>query len=180
MSKTIKSTQESFWKSLLKQYLAPAGLGVIIGVVGALAATLPKIFDYTKKISEEKKKLNLIEEDIKAYSKVFSKFREVLSKDVMNSLFPDDAKTIYTYDKPSAMEDDRISVQLKQSKEGAFFLWTESSMNSELAGARFGKWLTRSEAIIWAQTYLPVLEFKKLFNPEDVNYIDTTIKIDLY
>lgn len=171
---------ESYWKSLLKQYLAPAGIGVILGAAGALSTTLPKIFDYTKKIAKEKRKLKLIEADISAYSKVFAGFKNILSSDELKRLFPEDAKTLYTYDRPSAMEDDRVSVSLKQSKEGAFFLWTESSYNSELSAAIFGKWLTRSEATIWAQTYIPVTEFRRLFDPEDLNYIDTTVKVSLY
>jgi len=181
--KMIKKTdgpEESFLKPLLKQYLAPAGVGVLIGAAATLSTTLPKIFDSAKKISAEKRKLKIIEADISAYSKVVSRFREILPKEDMLKLFPDDAKTLYIYDRPGSSEDDRVSVSLKQSSEGAYFLWTESSYNSELAAARFGKWLTRSEAMLWAQSYIPLVEFKKIFDTEDVNYIDTTIKIDLY
>jgi hypothetical protein len=49
MIKKTDGPEESFLKTLLKQYLAPAGVGVLVGAAATLSTTLPKIFDSAKK-----------------------------------------------------------------------------------------------------------------------------------
>jgi hypothetical protein len=170
MKKMSRKPPGSGDQSLLRQYFAPTGVGVILGAIATLASVLPGFLDRSQKLLDQGRRLALIEADVAAYSKVVSGFYKLLTQDQLQSLFPSDAKTLLERTARSADDEDNwSSVELKQSPEGAFFLWCEGGFDSKTNGAFYGTWLTRGQAIRWAQQHAGgVEEYQRVFSVDDL------------
>jgi hypothetical protein len=165
------------WKDLLKQYLAPAGIGALIGAVGVLATTLPQLLTSIENLRRQQAALELLHKDYLAYSVGVDRFRKLLSDDQINASFPRNAKEIDVADRNAGTEE-QISAFLKQSREGAYFVWCEGGMSSSLDGSFSGKWLTRDDAVRWAHQHLEAGKFEKTFPEEDLRAVRRS-EIDL-
>jgi len=172
------STRKKFTDAL-KEYLAPAGIGAIAGVVATMATVVPQIFDKTQQVIEQQRHLNEIERDISAYSKVIRKMYPLLSTEQLADLFEDKGKVLINVDKGRMSNDSLISAELRQSPEGAYFVWCRTGMNSAYAGVSLGFWLTRREALAWASEFATAGEFKEVFGDEAFKSIDKTIQVPL-
>jgi hypothetical protein len=163
------------WVDLLKQYLAPAGIGALVGAVATVSTTLPKLFDNTDKIRQQRAILQELEEDYAAYSKVMQRFYPRLNSEQLNSLFPKNARQLAVA-RTDLLGTGWTSSALKQSEEGAYFVWCVAKTT---AGATAGMWLTRPEAKRWAVEYPSVSGFLNAFPDEDPRTVDrkTTVAI---
>jgi hypothetical protein len=162
------------WKDLLKQYIAPAGIGATVAIVGALAVTLPKLLDYSDEIRRQESLLRKAEADYSAYSKVMQRYYRLLNDEKLRSLFPSDAISIARPDMAALGNDEWTSIALKRSREGAYFVWCERGSDSSQGPAVAGEWLTRAEAQSWAVEYLSASAFLAAFpkdDPKTVNRI---------
>ena len=165
--------------SVLKEYLAPAGIGALLGAIATVVTVVPQAFDKTQQLLEQRRQLAQIEQDISAYSKVIRKMYPLLSKKQLARLFEGKGKTLINVDKGSRVDDDVISAELRQSPEGAYFVWCETSMNSNYSGASLGFWLTRAEAMAWANAYATTDDFRKVFGDEAIKYVDKKLQVGL-
>ena len=171
MSESGTKRFTSWVLDLLKQYLAPAGIGAIVTAVATLGATIPRIEEKTRQLNE-------LERDIAAYSKVIQRFYPLLESDQLRSLFPSNAQSLLSIDENPG-KDTWFSAQLRRSPEGVFFLTCEGGMSSRTSGAFYGTWLIRGEAVRWAQKYVGPEEFQTVFDLEDLKRVSQLLDIDL-
>lgn len=171
-------------KSLLKQYLAPTGIGVIIGALTSLLATVPNVIDLKDKIQEQTSTidkndliLRMIEEDTKAYSGVLNSLKDILEDDQYYGIFPEDAKVVFEHNENGGT-DEWYSVQLKKTVDGAYFIWEEGGYDSPTFGAFTGNWFTRKDAIEWAYDNMSVNELKESFTREEIEFYLQDSNID--
>ncbi|MEO7861047.1 MAG: hypothetical protein ABIU05_11485, partial [Nitrospirales bacterium] len=154
------------WSALAREYLAPAGLGVVIGAIGTLATAVLQFLDQSQKIIEQQRKLDLIKKDMSAYSKVIRKIYPLLPKDQLSDLFNEKGKTLIEINHGSPNDGTWMHAQLKISEEGVYYVWCESGMDSNLSGASSGKWLLREEAMAWANSNASASDFRSTFGDE--------------
>lgn len=173
--------------SLLKQYLAPAGVGILVGAVSTLGTTIPKLLDAKGDLAEQSKQiteqatqiqeqaqfLGLIEDDTRAYSEVLNALRAVLDNDDYYGLFPQDADILYEHEE-NLGTDAYYGYQLKRTRSGAYFLWEDGGYDSPTGSASYGTWFTREEAISWAYQNVSSEKFDALFTQEEQRlFLDT-------
>lgn len=170
---------EKHTKGLIREYLAPAGIGAIIGAISTLATVVPQFMDKTKQIIEQRSLLAQIEQDVESYSQVVKKLYPLLSRDQLANLFEGKGKTLLNVDRGKIDDDTWISAELKVSGEGAYFVWCRSGMNSSIDGASTGFWLTRRQAMAWADTYGSSQQLRAIFGEDAYKLVDTKLPIDL-
>ena len=154
------------------------GIGVLIGVLSTLLATVPQLFDRAQKLADQRNALAQVEADITAYSRVMKRFRHLLSPAQMRDFFQQDASLLLAVDTGSRDTDDWLSAQLKKSPEGAYFIWCQGGMNSDTAGAFYGYWVTRPQAMRCAQEYATWNQAVEVFSEEELRRVDETLQID--
>jgi len=166
-------------KDMLKEYLAPAGIGALAGVITTLITVVPQAFDKTQEIIKQQKKLEQIEADVSAYSKVVRKLYPLLTPEQLTDLFEDKGKVLITVDTGDTNNDTAISAELRQSPEGAYFIWCRTGMNTGYSGASLGFWLTRAEALAWANAYATASDFRETFGDDAFKLVNKNIQIGM-
>ena len=167
------------WADLLKDNLVPAGVGALVGVVGTLALVVSQLFEKAEQISEQQRRSSQIEQDISAYSRAIRKMYPLLSEKQLSNLFEGKGKFLINVDRGRTGDDSLMSAELRKSPEGAYFIWCRTGMNSSYRGASFGLWLTRGEAMAWADSYVTPKEFRALFDEDELKPVDRKIQVGL-
>jgi hypothetical protein len=163
MARARRSLGKRKLAELLKEYLAPAGLAALVSAGATVALLLPQWLDKNRELDEKRARLEFVETDFSAYSRVMRKAYALLSPEQLAELFGEKGDLLVRVSNARLNDAALLSAELRRSKEGVYFVWCRTREESSFKGRPIGFWLTRHEALSWVREYASADAFGRIF-----------------
>jgi hypothetical protein len=151
-----------------KKYLVSGSVGVVVGVLATIAAAMPTLLKLREQDRKEDALWSAMVVDRAAHLRDLRRLYALLSKDQLHALFPDDGETVLKMGHVPWGPDEWQTEELKVSPQGAYYLVCTGTFHPEVSEDFCATWLTREEAIRWAQLHVTIDQLQTAFSLEEL------------